>query len=67
MTSEKTKAVLRPKAAAEYLQVSAETMRRWRGTNEGPKFIRLGERAIGYLIEDLNAWLVSRGEGLANG
>ncbi len=64
--NEKTKAVLRPKAATDYLQVSAETMRRWRRTGGGPKFIRLGEQAIGYLISDLNDWLVSRGEGLGN-
>ena len=66
MSSEKQAAVLRPRAAAEYLGLSVELMRRWRRAGDGPRFIKLGERAIGYRAEDLNAWLVSRGEGLAS-
>ena len=49
--------------AAEYLGVSRSFLRqdRMNGVREhrtpGPKYIRMGKRAIRYLKEDLDAWL----------
>ena len=51
--------------AAKYLGVSIRSLQRWRTDDErlefkGPKFIRLGEKRIGYRLSDLNAWIESR-------
>jgi excisionase family DNA binding protein len=44
--------------AAEYLGVSAATLKRWRGKKEGPEYMRLGERIIRYRSSDLDRWLL---------
>ena len=49
--------VLRTREAAEYLGLSASTLEKMRLTDDGPRFIRLGGRAVGYDIGDLDAWL----------
>jgi predicted DNA-binding transcriptional regulator AlpA len=51
------KHVLRTKAAAAYLGLAASTLERFRQQGHGPHFVRLGKRAIGYRIRDLDAWL----------
>ena len=38
-------------------------MDRWRAAGEGPRFIRLSARRIGYRLSDLRAWIESRAEG----
>ena len=35
--------------------ISHRTLERWRGTGEGPKFIKLGDRVI-YRLEDVEAF-----------
>jgi predicted DNA-binding transcriptional regulator AlpA len=52
--------VLRTPAAAEYLGLSPSTIEKFRLTGEGPKFVRIGARAVGYRIEDLDGWLAER-------
>ena len=52
-----TKRVLRTLEAAEYVGLAASTLEKMRVTGEGPRFLRLGGRAIGYDIKDLDAWL----------
>jgi predicted DNA-binding transcriptional regulator AlpA len=52
--------VLRTPAAAEYVGLSHSTLEKFRLTGEGPKFVRIGVRAVGYRIEDLEAWLAER-------
>ena len=49
--------VLRTREAAAYLGLAASTLEKRRLREEGPRFVRLGGRAIGYRIEDLDAWL----------
>jgi predicted DNA-binding transcriptional regulator AlpA len=52
--------VLRTPAAAEYVGLSDSTLEKFRLTGDGPKFVRIGVRAVGYRIEDLDAWLAER-------
>ena len=52
--------ILRTPRAAEYLGVSRSMLEKMRPTDRGPKFLRLGGRAIGYDIRDLDAWLDER-------
>jgi excisionase family DNA binding protein len=47
------------KEAAERLGLSTNTLNRWRGTGEGPAFLKLGRRVL-YREEDLAAWEQSR-------
>lgn len=52
-----TKRIFRTTEAAEYLGLSPSTLEKKRLTGDGPRFIRLGGRAVGYDIQDLDAWL----------
>lgn len=52
-----TRAVLSSKEAAQYIGVSHPTLERWRADGEGPAFIKLGARRIGYRISALDRWL----------
>lgn len=51
------KRILRTPEAAQFLGLSASTLEKMRSTGGGPKFIRLGGRAVGYDITDLDEWL----------
>jgi len=52
--------VLDTPEAASYVKLSPVTMERYRLTGEGPKFLRLGKKAIRYRKADLDDWLASR-------
>ncbi|MCP4005462.1 MAG: AlpA family phage regulatory protein [bacterium] len=54
---ESTNRILRTPAAADYVGLSPSTLERMRLSGDGPTFIRLGGRAVGYDINDLDAWL----------
>lgn len=45
---------------ARRLGVSERTLMRWRGTGEGPPFVRLGSRRIAYRLADVEAWAAAR-------
>ena len=51
------KRILRTVEAAEYVGLSPSTLEKLRSKNVGPPFIRLGGRAVGYDLRDLDAWL----------
>jgi predicted DNA-binding transcriptional regulator AlpA len=51
------KRILRTPEAGEYLGLSASTLEKMRLTGTGPEFVRLGERAVGYDVASLDAWL----------
>jgi Helix-turn-helix domain len=51
--------VMRPAAAAAYLDTTAKTLATWRCRGGGPPFTRLG-RSIRYRRGDLDAFLVGR-------
>lgn len=48
---------------AEHLKVSTGTLRRWRGAGRGPKWFRLGAKAVRYREADVEAWLEEQQEG----
>jgi predicted DNA-binding transcriptional regulator AlpA len=54
------KKVLRTPGAAEYTGLAVSTLEKMRLTGDGPEFIRLSARAVGYEIEVLDRWLESR-------
>jgi predicted DNA-binding transcriptional regulator AlpA len=49
--------VVRTPAASDYLGLSASTLEKLRLTGGGPRFVRIGTRAIGYCIDDLDAFI----------
>jgi predicted DNA-binding transcriptional regulator AlpA len=52
--------VLTEDEAARLLRLSARTLQRLRLEGEGPRFVRLTGRRIGYAISDLEAWVRAR-------
>ena len=40
--------------AAEFLSLKLTTLNQWRWSGKGPKYIRIGERAIRYRHQDLH-------------
>lgn len=61
MTSALLHRTMNTAAAAEYLDVSEATLKRWRQAGEGPKFIRLGKKLIKYRQSDLDHWILKGG------
>ena len=49
--------ILRTSGAATYVGLSRATLEKMRSRRNGPRFIRLGARAVGYDVRDLDAWL----------
>jgi len=49
--------ILRTPQAAVYVGLSPSAMEKMRLTDTGPRFVRLGGKAIGYDVRDLDAWL----------
>ena len=52
--------VLRQHDAAAYSGLAESTLEKYRLIGGGPVFIRLGARAVGYAVDDLDAWIDSR-------
>jgi predicted DNA-binding transcriptional regulator AlpA len=52
--------IVRPPEAASLLSVSLSLLKKWRIGGGGPKFVRLGGRAIGYRRADLSDWIEGR-------
>jgi len=56
-------ALLTTEEAASYLNLAAQTLRRWRVTGESLPFVRLGDgpkSAIRYRRADLDEWIEAR-------
>lgn len=52
--------VVRSAEAALVLSVSLSLLKKWRAEGAGPRFVRLGGRAIGYRRADLSDWIAAR-------
>lgn len=52
--------VLRTVEAAKHLGLKPSTLEKMRARGTGPRFVRLGRRAVGYTREDLDAWIEDR-------
>jgi predicted DNA-binding transcriptional regulator AlpA len=51
--------ILRAHDAASYTGLSESTLAKRRIRGEAPVFVRLGRRAIGYRLDDLDDWLTA--------
>ncbi len=45
---------------AELLGVDPRTLHRWRGSGEGPPFVRIGPRNVRYSRAALDQWIAAR-------
>ena len=52
-----TRRVLRASEAAKYTGLTESTLAKRRLYGLPPSFLKLGGRAVGYAIDDLDAWL----------
>jgi len=52
--------VLRTDDAAAYVGLAAATLEKMRLRGDGPAFVRLGCRAVGYDVSDLDRWIAER-------
>jgi predicted DNA-binding transcriptional regulator AlpA len=52
--------VVRPAEAALVLSVFLSLLKKWRVQGAGPRFVRLGGRAIGYRRADVSDWIAAR-------
>lgn len=55
--------ILRTPGAAAYIGLAESTLEKMRVNGEGPRFIRLGKKAVGYDRQDLDAWLDHQRDG----
>jgi predicted DNA-binding transcriptional regulator AlpA len=53
-------ALMPTKAAADFLSISAFTLRKWRNRGYGPKMIQISPTRVGYRRRDLIDWIASR-------
>ena len=60
MKMETQKQVLSPQHAAERLGLSESTLAKMRLRGDGPSYIKLGVRRVGYLEKDLVDWVEAR-------
>jgi predicted DNA-binding transcriptional regulator AlpA len=49
---------LRPPAAATYVGLTPSTLAKMRLRGDGPTYVKVGQRAVAYLVADLDAWLL---------
>jgi predicted DNA-binding transcriptional regulator AlpA len=49
--------VLRTPDAAKYLGLTGSTLEKMRLFGTGPRFVRIGMRAVGYTIDDLESFI----------
>jgi predicted DNA-binding transcriptional regulator AlpA len=52
--------ILTTDQAAARLALGRSTLEKWRCTGNGPKFIKLGLRRVGYHTVDLDEWIAAR-------
>jgi predicted site-specific integrase-resolvase len=58
--SQELRPLLTALQAAELLGVPASILERWRGTGEGPPYVKLSDKYIRYTNEDLAAFVEGR-------
>jgi len=52
--------LLTPSAVATMLRVNTKVLERWRGTGDGPRFVRLTRKTIRYQLSDVDAFIGAR-------
>jgi predicted DNA-binding transcriptional regulator AlpA len=51
---------LTPQQFCAIYNIAPRTAERWRVTGDGPKWVRLGLRKVGYRLSDCEAWAAAR-------
>jgi hypothetical protein len=51
--------LLRPRSVAKMLNVSVQCLAKWRRTDRGPPFVKIGKRKILYDMQDIAGWLTA--------
>lgn len=51
------RAIMRPPQAAAYVGLTVSTLAKRRLRGDRPHFVRLGRKAVGYHVSELDAWL----------
>jgi predicted DNA-binding transcriptional regulator AlpA len=59
-TADERTLVLRTPKAARVVGLGAATLEKMRRRGDGPPFVRLGRKVIGYQLADLAAWVESQ-------
>lgn len=54
--------LLTTKAAARHLSLSPKTLEKWRAQRRGPRFVKIGNKAVRYSKSDIEAF-VAEGSG----
>jgi excisionase family DNA binding protein len=57
MTSDYPKEFLTEQEAAEYINMSVKTLRRWRFDRRGPNYAKIAGKSIRYPISELQDWI----------
>ena len=57
MTGDYPKEFLTEQEAAEYINMSVKTLRRWRFDRRGPNYAKIAGKSIRYPISDLQEWI----------
>jgi predicted DNA-binding transcriptional regulator AlpA len=52
--------LLNEKDAANHLALSVHTLRRWRVLGHGPRFLKIGTKAVRYAVADLEDFMHGR-------
>lgn len=52
-----SKRYLSPKEVEELFGIKTGTLAQWRSHKKGPKYYRMGERRVAYLISDVEEWI----------
>lgn len=52
--------LMAPADAAALLDINAKVLERWRGTGEGPAYVKLSSKTIRYRREDIEAFVAGR-------
>ncbi|OUJ17127.1 AlpA family transcriptional regulator [Acetobacter sp. DsW_063] len=52
--------VLTEKQASEFLGISGRTLQNWRRTGDGPSYVQISQRRIGYSLKALRDWVAAR-------
>lgn len=59
MTPFDSPTILRCREVAQMLKISITTLAKWRLNKKGPKFHRVGERAVRYYLHEVHEWLAA--------
>lgn len=51
--------ILTPKEVAREYRLSEQTLANWRAQRQGPKYIRIGDRAVRYRRADIGAFIAN--------